>query len=108
MKLFLWPRFLPLAALLVFVPPLWSQPSSPHVGYVFPAGGRQGSTVEVKLGGHYLDGATAVQVSGSGVQAKVLGQTKPLTLKEIDTLRNKLQDLQKKTPKSDADEKEIE
>jgi hypothetical protein len=96
------------AALLGFAPPLWSQASSPHVGYVFPAGGRQGSTFEVKLGGQYLAGATSVQVSGDGVQAKVLGQTRPLTQQEINKLRDRLQELQKKKAKTEADQKEIE
>src|SRR3954469_1740912 len=103
MKLSPWRKIGSLAALLLFVSPLWPQAASPHVGFVFPAGGRQGSTVEVKLGGHYLDGAASVQISGAGVQAEVLSQTKPLTLREIDTLRNRLQDLQKKSPKSDTD-----
>jgi hypothetical protein len=103
-----WRSLLPLAAVLAFVPPLWSQPASPHVGFVYPAGGRQGTTFTAKLGGQYLDGATGVQVSGAGVQAKVLGQTKPLTQQEINTLRDKLQELEKKQPKTDADRKEIE
>jgi hypothetical protein len=92
----------------VFAPPLWAQPSSPHIGYVFPAGGRQGSTVAVKLGGQYLDGATSVRVSGDGVQARVLGQTRPLTQQEITTLRDRLRKLQKKRTKTSAEQQEIE
>jgi len=107
MKLSPWRSVLSLAILLLFVTPLWSQ-SSPHVGFVFPAGGRPGSTFEVKIGGQYLDGTTSVQVSGNGVEAKILGQTKPLTQKEINTLRDKLKDLEKKKPKTNADLKEIE
>jgi hypothetical protein len=86
----------------------FAQVSSPHLGFVYPAGGRQGSTIEVKLGGEYLEGATSVRISGEGVQAKVLGQTRPLTLKEIDALRNMLQKLEKKEQKTDADRKQIE
>ena len=107
MKLSPWRWLLTLAALLVFVPSLWSQASSPHIGYVYPAGGRQGSTFEVKLGGEYLDGATSLRISGDGVQAKVLGQTRPLTQKEIGALRKMLQDLEKKEEKTEADRKEI-
>jgi hypothetical protein len=99
---------LSLLVLLGCVPPLWSQPASPHVGFVYPAGGRQGTTLTVKLGGQYLDGATSVQVSGTGVQAKVLGQTKPLTQQEINALQTRLQELEKKQPKTDTDRKEIE
>ncbi len=103
-----WCYFLPLTALLGLVSPLGAQPSSPHIGYVFPAGGRQGSTFEVKLGGLYLEGATGLQVSGTGVQAKVISQTRPLTQKEITTLREKFQELQKKKQKTEADRKEME
>ena len=99
---------LPLVALLLFVPSVWPQASSPHIGYVFPAGGRQGSTFEVKLGGEYLDGATSLHFSGDGVQAKVLSQTRPPTQKEIGALRKTLQDLEKKDPKTPEDRKEIE
>jgi len=99
---------LPSVALLVLGPPLWAQISSPHIGFVFPAGGRQGSTFEVKLGGEYLDGANSLRISGDGVQAKILGQTRPLTQKEIGALRKMLQDLEKKEAKTDDDRKEIE
>jgi hypothetical protein len=84
-----------------------AQVSSPHVGYVYPAGGKQGTTFEVKIGGEYLDGATSLRISGEGVQAKVLGQTRPLTQKEIGALRKKLQELQKKEQKTAEDRKEI-
>lgn len=63
-----------------------AQVSPPHVGYVYPAGGRQGTTFEVKLGGQDLAEATAVQVSGAGVTAKVLRQTRPLKPQELDNL----------------------
>jgi hypothetical protein len=95
------------AILTLGVSPLWSQPSSPHLGSVFPAGGRQGTTFEVKLGGQYLDGATSVKVSGEGVEAKILGQTRPLTQQEIAALRSKLQELRKKKTKTASDLKEI-
>jgi hypothetical protein len=85
-----------------------AQVASPQIGFVYPAGGRQGTSFEVKLGGEYLDGATSVRISGEGVQAKVLGQTRPLTLKQIDALRNILQNLEKKEHKTDADRKNIE
>ena len=44
----------------------------PHIGYVFPAGAKSGSTVEVLVGGQILRDASQVVVSGSGVSARVL------------------------------------
>ena len=99
---------LSLSALLLLTPALSAQALPPHVGYVYPAGGQQGTTFEVKLGGQHLDEATAVQVSGAGVTAKVLRQTKPLKPQEINELRTKLKDLNEKTPKTADDEKEIQ
>jgi hypothetical protein len=100
-----WPVLL--AVLLGFAPPVWSQVSPPHIGYVYPAGGQQGTTFEVKLGGQYLDAATSVQISGTGVEATVVRQTKPLTPREINALREKVMELQKKPKKSPAEQKEI-
>src|SRR5437016_3214382 len=91
---------LALPVLLVLTPMAWPQASYPQIGYVFPAGAQQGSTVQVKIGGQYLEGATRLQISGTGVEAKILGQTRPLTERELAALRRKLDELNKKTTKS--------
>ena len=44
----------------------------PHIGYVYPAGGRQGTAVETTVGGQHLDGVSEVIISGEGVKATVL------------------------------------
>ncbi len=85
-----------LGVLLLMVPTVQAQPTAPHLGYVYPAGGRQGTTFEVRIGGRSLDGVTDVFVSGGGIEAKVIEQDKPLTQQQINTLREKLQELQKK------------
>jgi hypothetical protein len=85
-----------LAILLMMVPAVRAQQGAPHLGYVYPAGGRQGTTFQVKIGGRFLDGVTEVAISGGGVEAKVIGQDKPLAQPQIAALREKLQELQKK------------
>jgi hypothetical protein len=62
----------------------------------------------VALGGQYLAGPTGLHVSGSGIRARVLGLTRPLTQKERDDLRERLKELRKKVPRTPADRKEIE
>jgi hypothetical protein len=94
-------------ATLLFTPPLAAQVSPPQISYVYPAGGKQGTTFEVKLGGQYFNEATSVLVSGAGVTAKVLRQTRPLRPQEIAALRTKLKDLNDKPQKTPADRKEI-
>jgi len=69
---------------------------SPHIGYVYPAGGKQGSAWEVTVGGQYLNGVSGAYVSGKGVQAEVVKYTKPLSRKQINELRKKLKELQKR------------
>jgi len=73
---------------------------SPNVGYVYPAGGRQGTTFQVVVGGQNLKGASAAYVSGLGVKARVVEYTGLLTPRELTILRDKLRELQKK--KADA------
>lgn len=61
---------------------------SPRLGYAYPGGGKQGTAVEVLVGGQTLEGATAAVVSGSGVTSEVLAFIRPLTAKETQTLRS--------------------
>lgn len=62
----------------------------PHIGYVFPAGGRVGTTVEVTVGGQYLDGASEVRISGAGVHGSIVKYIKPLSQREVNLLRDKI------------------
>ena len=64
----------------------------PHIGYVYPAGGRQGTSFEVTVGGQYLDSVTEAHISGGGIHYKVGKYRKALTQGEANKLRMKLQD----------------
>jgi hypothetical protein len=85
----------------------WAQVAPPHVGCVYPAGGRQGGTCEIKVAGEHLEGAVSLHVSGDGVEGKILSHTRPLNQKELAALRKMLQDLEKKETKTESDRKEI-
>ena len=88
------------AAVLAVTPPAWAaMPGAraqrdPRIGYVYPAGGRQGTTFQAAIGGQYLDGVTGVDIGGGGVQATVIEHVKPLTGKEVNLLRDRLKELQ--------------
>jgi hypothetical protein len=58
----------------------------PHVGYAYPAGGQQGTTVEVTVGGQSLRAASEVLVSGEGVSARVLRRLEPMRKLDRDQL----------------------
>jgi len=73
-----------------------AQPPNPHIGYVYPAGGRQGSTFQVIVGGQRLDDPTEAIISGEGLQARVVEYNRPMTQKQFNDLRDELRGLQEK------------
>jgi hypothetical protein len=67
----------------------------PHIGYVYPAGGRQGTTFQVTVGGRYLN-ATTVYFSGTGVSATIIKQERQVTPTEQKEMRETLSKIQEK------------
>ena len=89
---------LAIVALVAAASPVQGQAlNSPHAGYGYPAGGRQGTVVQVAVGGRYLEGVTGAVFSARGLRAEIVGYDKPLSQREITELRDKLQELQKGT-----------
>jgi hypothetical protein len=70
--------------------------SPPHIGYVYPAGGQQGTTFEVIVGGQYLEDVSKVFITGDGVKVVVGKFDRPLTTPEVNKLRDKLEEAQKR------------
>ncbi len=65
----------------------------PRIGYVYPAGGRAGSTFRVMLGGQYLHGLTGAALSGGGAEIRVLSQSPALAKLErpqINLIRHRI------------------
>jgi hypothetical protein len=90
-----WHSIPVLAIFLAIMPALRAQ-NNPRIGYVYPAGGREGTTFQVVVGGQFLNGVTNAYVSGTSVQAAVVEYIRPLNQKEINDLREKLKALQDK------------
>ena len=65
----------------------------PYIGFVYPAGGQQGATFQVKLGGQLLDGVDEVLVSGTGVQARVVEYFRRLNPQDMTLLSEQLREL---------------
>ena len=55
-----------------------SSTNQPQIGYLYPAGGQQGTVFQILAGGQFLGGAADVYVSGEGVHAKVVKYIRPL------------------------------
>ncbi len=88
-----------LVALTVCVACAWGQSNrrEPHLGYLYPAGGRQGAVVEITAGGQFLGNVTDVYVSGEGVRASVVRYVGRFNLMgdQVEELRRRVEVLWK-------------
>jgi hypothetical protein len=66
------------------------------IGYVYPAGGQRGTTVEVTVGGQGILDVHAAHFSGAGVRAKVLSTPAPPRRDDIAEDRDELRELTKR------------
>lgn len=69
----------------------------PYIGFAYPAGGQQGTTSEIRLGGQGLDDVHAVVVSGSGVSARIVEYLRRLNNQELQLLNEQLKELKRAT-----------
>ncbi|HOY56877.1 MAG TPA: PPC domain-containing protein [Verrucomicrobiota bacterium] len=89
-----------LVACLILAPALRAQPR-PYIGFVYPPGGQQGTSVQIRLGGQNLDGVHAATLTGPGVTARVVEFHRRLNNQEIQLLRDQLKEL-KRAPQTAA------
>jgi len=55
-----------------------SNTREPHIGYLYPGGGQQGTVIQITAGGQYLNGVTDVYISGKGVHGSFIKYIRPL------------------------------
>jgi len=79
---------------------------SPHIGYAYPAGGRQGSTFRVMVGGQHLQGSTNVFVSGEGVTAEIVRYSRKYEAKRIRNIWNNRKNIKEAMEEKDGEELE--
>lgn len=56
-----------------------AQQSAPRIGYIYPAGSRQGAELDLVVGGRNLQGIATAYISGSGVQTFAFGYARSMT-----------------------------
>ncbi|MHC4630052.1 MAG: hypothetical protein ACYS9C_02130 [Planctomycetota bacterium] len=88
-------------ALMLCVATAWGQSvtNQPHIGYLYPGGGQQGSVIKITAGGQFLGGATDVYVSGQGVRASVVRYIRPrrnLQKEQRQLLQKRLKEVREK------------
>ena len=69
---------------------------SQYIGFVYPAGGEQGSTFPIRLGGQGLVHASDLVVSGEGVAVRLVDFYEVLNNQDHGLLRQQVNELQKK------------
>ncbi|MHB8861809.1 MAG: PPC domain-containing protein [Pirellulaceae bacterium] len=84
---------LALIALVATAPSAWAQ--SQYVGYAYPAGGQQGTTFPIRLGGQGLVHAADVVVSGEGVSVRLVDYYRVMDNQELSLLSQQLNELRK-------------
>lgn len=75
----------------------------PYIGFVYPAGGQQGTTFQAKMGGQGLNEVDRVLVTGDGVTAKVVEYWRKMGPQDMGLLGEQLRELKrgvKKTPRA--------
>jgi hypothetical protein len=83
-------------ALLALAPAALAQPRA-YIGYVYPAGGQQGTTFQIRLGGQGLDDVNTVLVTGMGVTARVVDYYRRLNNQELELLSEQTRNLRRET-----------
>ncbi len=85
---------LALAILMASASSAWAQ--SQYIGYVYPAGGQQGTTFPIRLGGYRLTFPSGLVVSGEGVSVRLVDYYQTWNNQELQMLRQQLAELKKK------------
>ena len=70
----------------------------PYIGFVYPAGGQQGTTFQIKLGGQGLEYLNRAFVTGPGVTARVVQYDRVLGNQEVSLLSEQLKELKRGKP----------
>ena len=81
-----------LAILVASASSAWAQ----YIGYAYPAGGQQGSTFPIRLGGQGLIHASGLIVTGEGVSVRLVDHYRVMNNQEMSLLRQQLNELKKK------------
>jgi ribosomal protein L40E len=91
-----------LAILVAGASSAWAQ--SQYIGFVYPAGGQQGTTFPIRLGGQGLRNASDLVVSGEGVTCRLVDYYRVYDNQELALLNQQLGDLRRRKDALISDE----
>jgi hypothetical protein len=79
----------------LIAPAAAQQPRREYIGFVYPAGGQQGTTFSVRLGGQRLNDVHSALVTGPGVSVRFINHFWNMSNPEREILRDQLKELRK-------------
>lgn len=71
-------------------------PAVPHLGYVYPAGARPGTTVRVVLGGQALTTPLQLWCNSPEITGRVLEHIRPMPIQRFNQIREQIRELESK------------
>jgi hypothetical protein len=81
---------------IALAPRACAQQGAPHLAYVYPAGGKAGTTFQITVGGQFLLAVSNALISGPGITTTVVDHYRPMNQKDFNELRDRLKGLQDK------------
>ncbi len=90
------------------IAPLARAQQRPYIGFVYPAGGQQGTTIQIRVGGQGLDDLNKVFISGPGVSARIVEYHRVVNNEEAQLMREQVAELKRFTNSPQADSAKIE
>jgi len=67
------------------------------IGYVYPAGGKQGSIIQITVGGQNLQGVSGALITGEGITVKNVIYVPPLNSRQRQELLRRIEEIRKKS-----------
>jgi hypothetical protein len=107
MNRFLWLSILGLGGLAAMAADAQAQRSA-YIAYVYPAGGQQGTSFPIRLGGQRLTGLNDVIVSGRGVTARLVEYHRRMSNQELTLIREQLRQLKRKEAQKAKAKEEVD
>lgn len=78
------------------------------VGYVYPAGAKQGTTTEHVIAGQFIRDVQGIEVTGGGVAAEIIDMIRPISGSELNQIRIQVDALMAKRAVSRNDEQALQ
>ena len=91
-----WLVFLGALGVMVGAPQVFAQ-ARPYIGFVYPPGGQQGTTVQIRLGGQSLEEINDLVVTGPGITGRIVQYFRAFNPQDMQLISEQLRELKRAT-----------